>query len=58
VCWHLGRGVMHIGIVANVKSPDGKRYQVVHNIGRGQVLEDMLFDHEIIGHFQYHGKPR
>lgn len=42
-------------IVARRKSADGKRYQVVHNIGAGQVLEDMLFGYRIIGHYRYMG---
>ena len=53
VCWNLGGGTTHIGIVVNQKSDDGLRYQVVHNIGGGQVLEDMLFDFRIIGHYSY-----
>jgi uncharacterized protein YijF (DUF1287 family) len=53
VCWNLGGAVTHIGIVVNRKSADGKRYLVVHNIGRGQVLEDCLFTFKIIGHYQY-----
>jgi uncharacterized protein YijF (DUF1287 family) len=53
VCWSLGGTVTHIGIVADHRSADGYRYQVVHNIGNGQVLEDCLFDFRIIGHYQY-----
>ncbi|MFO7259456.1 MAG: DUF1287 domain-containing protein [Bacteroidota bacterium] len=53
VCWDLGRGVTHIGIVSSKRSPDGKRYLIVHNIGAGQVLEDCLFNFRIIGHYQY-----
>jgi uncharacterized protein YijF (DUF1287 family) len=53
VCWNLGGGINHIGIVVNKKSTDGKRYLIVHNIGRGQVLEDCLFRFTIIGHYQY-----
>lgn len=53
VCWLLGGKLSHIGIVSNVKSKDGQRYQIVHNIGGGQVLEDCLFDYEIIGHYSY-----
>jgi hypothetical protein len=26
---------------------------LVHNVGGGQVLEDCLFDYEIVGHFKY-----
>ena len=53
VCWNLGGGVTHIGIVVNRKSSDDKSYLVVHNIGRGQVLENCLFDFLIIGHYRY-----
>ena len=54
VCWDLGGGVTHIGIVVNRKSKDGKRNLIVHNIGYGQVAEDCLFTFKIIGHFRYH----
>jgi uncharacterized protein len=53
VCWNLGGGVTHIGIVTQKKSPDGQRYLIVHNIGAGQVVEDCLFSFEIIGHYRY-----
>ncbi len=53
VSWNLRGGITHIGIVSNKKSNDGKRYLIVHNIGAGQVAEDILFDFKIIGHHQY-----
>ena len=53
VCWNLGGGITHIGIVVNEKSKDGNRYQIVHNIGSGQVMEDCLFDYKIIGHYSF-----
>ena len=53
VCWNLGGSVTHIGLVVNIKSTDGKRYLVVHNIGSGQLLADCLFDFKIIGHYRY-----
>ena len=53
VCWNLGGGITHIGIVSAIKSSDEKRYQIVHNIGAGQVLEDCLFLYKMIGHFSY-----
>jgi len=53
VCWNLGGGITHIGIVVHIKSDDGQRYLIVHNIGAGQVLEDRLFDFKIIGHYRY-----
>ena len=55
VCWNLGGGITHIGIVVNKKASDSSRYLIVHNIGAGQVLEDALFDFTIIGHYSYGG---
>jgi len=53
VTWDLGRGITHIGIVVNKKSPDGIRYLIVHNIGRGQEISDCLFSFPIKGHTRY-----
>jgi uncharacterized protein YijF (DUF1287 family) len=53
VCWDLGNGITHIGIVSNKKSEDKQRYLIIHNIGAGQVLEDCLFKFKIIGHYSY-----
>jgi len=43
----------HIGIVAGQLSADGQRPLIVHNIGGGQVMEDMLFTYKITGHYRY-----
>lgn len=53
VTWMLKGNLPHIGIVVNRKSANGYRYQVIHNIGRGQVIEDCLFDYKITGHYRY-----
>lgn len=53
VTWDLGRGLTHIGLVVTTRSADGTRYQIVHNIGGGQVLADCLFSYRIIGHYRY-----
>ncbi|QYJ67223.1 DUF1287 domain-containing protein [Flavobacterium litorale] len=53
VSWRLPGGLPHIGIVVNKKSTDGKRYKLVHNIGRGQELEDCIFNYTITGHYRY-----
>lgn len=53
VCWNLGGGITHIGIVINEKSMDNERFLIVHNIGSGQVAEDILFLYKIIGHYSY-----
>lgn len=53
VSWRLDNGRPHIGIVVNKKSWDNQRYLVMHNIGFGQVAEDVLFSWKITGHFAY-----
>ena len=53
VTWDLGGGVPHIGIVTDRRSGDGARFMVVHNIGRGPQLEDVLFNWKITGHYRY-----
>ena len=57
VTWMIGKKFPHIGIITNIKSSDGKRPMIVHNVGHGQLLEDCLFDYEIVGHFKYKGYP-
>jgi hypothetical protein len=51
VTWRLASGVPHIGLVSDVRR--GNRYLVVHNIGAGTQLEDVLFAYEITGHYSY-----
>lgn len=53
VCWNLSGAITHIGVVSRIKNKDKTRYLIVHNIGAGQVLEDCLFSHKIIGHYAY-----
>ena len=53
VCWQLEAGITHIGLVSNRLASDGQTYQIIHNIGNGQVLEDCLFHFAIIGHYRY-----
>ncbi len=54
VAWNL-RGdagwLPHIGIVTDKAGPTG-RPMVVHNIGSGPKLEDVLFDWPITGHYR------
>jgi uncharacterized protein YijF (DUF1287 family) len=56
VCWNLGGAITHIGIVSNKESNKHSGYQIIHNIGNGQVLEDMLMDYKIIGHYRFSPK--
>ena len=55
VTWDLGGGVPHIGILVDRKSPDTGRYMIVHNIGQGPRMEDVLFNWKITGHYRYYG---
>lgn len=52
VAWDLGGGLTHIGIVSEERSSGGRRH-MVHNIGRGAQLEDVLFSWKVIGHYRY-----
>jgi uncharacterized protein len=55
VTWILPGNLPHIGLVTDQRSPDGDRWLVVHNIGRGPQIEDMLFGYPISGHYRYRG---
>jgi uncharacterized protein YijF (DUF1287 family) len=55
VTWDLGGGVPHIGIVVDQKDQSSGRYMIVHNIGQGPKMEDVLFNWKITGHYQYYG---
>jgi uncharacterized protein YijF (DUF1287 family) len=58
VTWDLGGNVPHIGIVVDQKSAASGRYMMVHNIGQGVRMEDVLFNWRITGHYRYFGpKP-
>jgi len=57
VAWNLGGGLTHIGIVVETKSPETGRHLVVHNIGAGPKMEDVLFAWKIIGHYRYPAGP-
>jgi len=58
VTWDLGGNVPHIGIVVDRKSARTGRYLIVHNIGRGPQMEDVLFNWRITGHYRYFGLAR
>jgi uncharacterized protein YijF (DUF1287 family) len=55
VTWMVSETLPHIGIVVDRRSRDGKRPLIVHNIGGGPELEDMLFQYPITGHYRYYG---
>jgi uncharacterized protein YijF (DUF1287 family) len=53
VTWDLGGGVDHVGLVVNVWYKPTQRYLIVHNIGSGTLMEDVLFSWKITGHYRY-----
>ena len=54
VTWSLGGDQEHIGVVVDRISPeDPNRYMIVHNVGEGEKLEDVLFKWPVTGHFRY-----
>lgn len=53
VTFTVAGSLPHIGIVSTELTPDGKRPLMVHNIGEGPKLEDMLFTLPITGHYRY-----
>ena len=57
VTWDLGGDVPHIGMLVNVGSKESGRPLVVHNIGQGPRMEDVLFRWKVTGHYRYFGPP-
>ncbi len=46
----------HIAIVSDALSDDGSRPLLIHNIGWGAKMEDILFAFTITGHYRYSGQ--
>jgi uncharacterized protein YijF (DUF1287 family) len=53
VTWMLPGNLPHIGVVIDRRSQDGQRPLIVHNIGSGPMVEDILFEFAITGHYRY-----
>jgi uncharacterized protein YijF (DUF1287 family) len=53
VTWTIPGNLPHIGIVTDRKVVGTNRPLIVHNIGRGTKLEDMLFQYPITGRYRY-----
>ncbi len=51
VAWDLQAG--HVGMVIDRKDPSGVRPLILHNVGRGPAIEDVLFAWRIIGHYRW-----
>jgi uncharacterized protein YijF (DUF1287 family) len=54
VTWMLPGNLPHIGLVSSTRASSG-RLMLVHNIGRGPQLEDVLFAYDISGRYRYRG---
>jgi uncharacterized protein YijF (DUF1287 family) len=55
VTWDLGGGVPHVGVIVDQKSAKSGRYMIVHNIGQGPRMEDIIFNWKVTGHYRYFG---
>jgi uncharacterized protein YijF (DUF1287 family) len=53
VTWRLLYGATHIGVVSDVPVRGTDRQLVVHNIGSGAQIEDVLFAYTLTGHYRY-----
>jgi len=53
VAWELSNGIDHIGIVTNMISNSDDRFLIVHNIGAGTRIEDVIFAWTIKGHYRF-----
>lgn len=53
VAWQLPNGLAHIGVVAEQLVKSGTHHLVVHNIGEGARIEDVLHAYQIVGHYRW-----
>lgn len=53
VIWTLPNNLPHIGIVTDKYNTQTGNPMIVHNIGSGPKLQDMLFSYKITGHYRY-----
>jgi len=53
VSWMLPGNLPHIGIVVDKKLSEDGNPLIVHNIGRGPKIDDVLFRYKITGHYRY-----
>lgn len=53
VAWRFDDGRLHIGLVSDIKMPNSEQYYMIHNVGAGARIEDVLFYWKIVGHYRY-----
>lgn len=56
VTWVLPGNLPHIGIATDQRSPDHSRPLIIHNIGNGAEVSDILFVYPVTGHYRYRGE--
>ena len=52
VAWELPGGRLHTGMVSDRPVSGTNRYSMIHNVGAGTRLEDVLFGWKILGHYR------
>jgi uncharacterized protein YijF (DUF1287 family) len=52
IAWELDNQLLHIGLVTDAVAGSTQNYLVVHNIGAGAKIEDILMNWKIIGHYR------
>jgi uncharacterized protein YijF (DUF1287 family) len=52
VAWRFDNGLYHIGMVSDMLDPSSNAPKMVHNVGAGVQIEDVLFKWKIIGHYR------
>jgi len=53
VTWMLPGNLPHVGMLTDRISQQTGNPLIVHNIGRGPEIQDMLFDYKITGHYRF-----
>lgn len=53
VTWEFDNGLTHTGLVTDERAAPKGNYLIVHNIGAGAQLQDVLFAWKITGHYRY-----
>lgn len=56
ITWMLPGNLPHIGMVIDQVSAKTGNPMIVHNIGRGPKVEDMIFNYKITGHYRFEPK--
>lgn len=53
VTWKIGDKLDHIGLITHLRMGENEPFLVVHNMGSGTHVEDILFAWRITGHYRY-----